>query len=242
MWAIFVSALLISFAMSLKLTQFPQSHLRLTSQVPTTALPATSLNSGLPSSRGANNKAARDALFEQTYKVVDCTLGDLQEIIRLSYAQFESTCKTTRDKAELKKEIMNLFLPKFVFTPFLGHRVIGLRDKTQNNRLVGFVDVSMQTQTLDALKPVPYLLRVATYGSNLRPYLCNLLVAPYYRRRGLGARLVKECISVSKEWNQNELYLHVKESTTPALKLYFKLGFEPVMPKEQYATCLKKTF
>ena len=175
-------------------------------------------------------------------KVVDCTLGDMPEIMRLSLQEFSDRCKTEKDKKELKAEINSLFLPKMVFHPLMGHKIIGLK-KPGSNELAGFVDLSLQTQSLDALKPLPYLLRVGKYGKNgLRPYLCNLLVAPEYRRSGLGMKLVNECIEVSKRWGHNELFLHVQESTPAPLNLYLKLGFVRTTPQEQYASLLRKNF
>ena len=137
-------------------------------------------------------------------KTIDCTIGDLPEIMRLSYDQFEDSCRTDKDRAELRAEIQGLFLPKMVFNPFMGHRIIGLQ-KGDSKELVGFVDLSMQPQSLEALKPTPYLLRSVKHGNDLRPYLCNLLVAPEYRRKGLGRRLVNECIATSRVGLQRAL-------------------------------------
>jgi ribosomal protein S18 acetylase RimI-like enzyme len=174
-------------------------------------------------------------------KTIDCTIGDLPEIMRLSYDQFKDSCQTDKDRAELRAEIQGLFLPKMVFNPFMGHRIIGLQ-KEDSRELVGFVDLSMQPQSLEALKPLPYLLRSVKYGNNLKPYLCNLLVAPEYRRKGLGRRLVNECITTSKEWGFNELFLHVKESTKAPLNLYKSMGFKSCPPRESYASLLRKEF
>lgn len=187
-------------------------------------------------------KKLGSAADASTLRVVDCTLWDMSEIMRLSLEEFSDRCRTEKDKEELKAEIRSLFLPKMVLNPFMGHKIIGLK-KPNSDELVGFVDLSLQTQSLDALKPLPYLLRVGKYGANgLRPYLCNLLVAPEYRRRGLGKKLVNECIEASKEWGHSELFLHVQESTPAPLNLYLKMGFVRSFPREQYASLLRKKF
>jgi ribosomal protein S18 acetylase RimI-like enzyme len=168
---------------------------------------------------------------------------DMPEIMRLSYAEFKGRCDTEQCREELRAEIRSLFLPKMILNPFMGHSIIGLK-KPGSKELLGFVDLSLQTQSLDALKPLPYILRVGKYGSvALRPYLCNLLVAPEYRRQGLGKRLVDKCIDTAMEWGHSELFLHVQETTPAPLNLYLKMGFERSLPAEgSYATLLRKSF
>ncbi len=198
--------------------------------------------SGVLKTLKEREKKLVSAADASTLRVVDLTLWDMPEIMRLSLEEFSDRCRTEKDKAELKAEIRSLFLPKMVLNPFMGHKIIGLK-KPNSDELVGFVDLSLQTQSLDALKPLPYLLRVGKYGANgLRPYLCNLLVAPEYRRKGLGKKLVNECINASKEWGHSELFLHVQESTPAPLNLYLKMGFVRSLPREQYASLLRKKF
>lgn len=202
-------------------------------------MPLDSSSSSVVEKKGKPLVSASDVA---ALKAIDCTLGDMPEIMRLSLAEFSDRCKTEKDRDELKAEIYSLFLPKMVLNPFMGHKIIGLK-KPGSDELAGFVDLSLQTQSLDALKPLPYLLRVGKYGTNgLRPYLCNLLVAPEYRRRGLGKMLVNECVQVSKKWGHSELFLHVQETTPAPLNLYLKLGFVRTTPREQYASLLRKKF
>ena len=202
---------------------------------------ATNIEGGRKRSSYSNSKLIKGAIEAElrSLKIIDCTINDLPEIMRLSYDQFEDTCSTEKDRADLKAEIQGLFLPKMVFSPFMGHRIIGLQKET-SKELVGFVDLSLQPQSLEALKPLPVVLRAIKHGKNLKPYLCNLLVSPEYRRKGLGKKLVNECINTSAEWGYKELFLHVKESTTAPLNLYKSMGFKSCIPRESYATLLRK--
>jgi GNAT superfamily N-acetyltransferase len=121
-------------------------------------------------------------------------------------------------------------MPKLLMTGYMGYSVIGLRDESAN-KLIGFVDLSLQpnTGTLDALKPRPLHERQKIYGDkNLAPYLCNLLVSPDYRKKGLGLKLISACEDLAKSWGHSAINLHVETKSTPALSLYIKSNFMPV--------------
>ena len=150
---------------------------------------------------------------EEEVYTTQCSIFDFGDIIRLSLDQFASSCKTEKDRKDLKSEIINLFLPKLVI-PLYGHKIIGIKAKKKGqngkDRLIGFVDLSLQVQSLDALKPLSYFQRIIKYGRRLRPYLCNLIVSPDNRRKGYGKKLVHECFVDSKLWGYKEIYLHVE--------------------------------
>ncbi len=61
---------------------------------------------------------------------------------------------------------------------------------------------------------------------DLEPYLCNLCIAPAYRRRGLGRKLCQICEEiVLKEWKRDRIYLHVENKNLAAQSLYSKSGY-----------------
>jgi GNAT superfamily N-acetyltransferase len=80
--------------------------------------------------------------------------------------------------------------------------------------------------TLDALKPLSLKERKAQYDQ-LAPYLCNLLVVPEHRRKGLGVLLVNACVSEAKNWGYESLCLHVEPTSASAMSLYLREGFIP---------------
>jgi ribosomal protein S18 acetylase RimI-like enzyme len=121
-----------------------------------------------------------------------------------------------------------------------GNSLLGL---DLEGSLVGFVDVSLQPQSMAALEWTPLAKRKALHGDALRPYLCNLLVDPRHRKRGYGKRLVRACLDTSRDWGYaGELFLHVEPSDRPAVALCNSLGFTAVK-NEQHTTLMtrKKT-
>lgn len=105
--------------------------------------------------------------------------------------------------------------------------------------LVGFVDLSLQPQSLKALVALPEVVRRLIYGDTLRPYLCNLIVAPAYRRLGYGRKLVQECLDRSRAMGYAEMYLHVEEKEVAPMGLYRSMGFR-MLEKEGYATIMTR--
>ena len=160
---------------------------------------------------------------------VDLNLLDLFDILSLSLEEFGQNC-TPAQKLDLQRDILALFVPKVVIPYAMGHHLRGLKDKT-TGKLLGFVDLSLQPNdgTLDALKPTTIQQRSNRYkDSTLSPYLCNLLVAPEARGRGLGRLLVKECERRALELGYNDIHLHCESQSSPALRLYNKSGFNPI--------------
>lgn len=64
--------------------------------------------------------------------------------------------------------------------------------------------------------------------------MMNLAVAPQYRRRGIGEKLVAELERCLKAENVTCLTLEVRASNVPAIALYEKLGFLQVGRRPNY--------
>ena len=65
-------------------------------------------------------------------------------------------------------------------------------------------------------------------------YISNVAVAPAYRRRGLGDRLIGELLERAKALRLAFVTLEVRESNAPAIALYLKHGFSPVGVRRNY--------
>ncbi|MEM4559736.1 MAG: N-acetyltransferase [Acidilobaceae archaeon] len=64
---------------------------------------------------------------------------------------------------------------------------------------------------------------------NLRPvgHLVSIAVRAPYRRMGIGSKLLEETIRVLREvYNVDSIYLEVRVSNEPAIRLYEKFGFK----------------
>ena len=205
------------------------------------------------------------ALLTPPAKLVECHLGHLPAIIELGMEQFRPTCKTPADERDVYYQVLQLFLPKLLLPWLMRSKITGLvvdvptpppsRAELEQPQafpslfprpaseptLIGFVDLSLQPQTLQALLVMPEFLRGLIYGqSQLKPYLCNLVVAPAYRKRGHGRRLVQACLDRSKEMGHGEMFLHVEEKERPAMGLYTSMGFRRVT-REGFATLMAKS-
>lgn len=183
--------------------------------------------------------------------LIRITLMHLPQIMQMGMVQFGGVCRNEEDKFALRLQIIKLFLPKILFPSFMGTTMLGLelpataakttaQSLSPQNQLIGFVDLSLQTQSLLALDQIPLIIRKFKYGPTLRPYLCNLLVHPDYRKKGYAKRMVLECIQQSSSWGYDELYLHVEEKERPAWQLYKSLGFKEVKA-ESYAMLMKRS-
>jgi GNAT superfamily N-acetyltransferase len=187
-----------------------------------------------PTSEAGSPGAAEEGAYAGTEDIFvsDAHIGDIFDLIRLANGQFSHTCKTVNDLVKLNLEIIKLFFPKLVFTSYMSHSVIGVRSSI-DNRLVGFVDLSLQPSsgTMDALIPLPFENRKLLYGNSLEPYLCNLLVEPKFRKRGLGRKLVSACEDRALSWGCRAINLHVERESLPAFTLYVSSGFAPIQTK-----------
>ncbi len=60
-------------------------------------------------------------------------------------------------------------------------------------------------------------------------HIVSIAVLPEFRRRGIGTRLMEEAMRVLRDvYGCKEVYLEVRVSNTPAIRLYEKLGFRKV--------------
>ena len=58
-----------------------------------------------------------------------------------------------------------------------------------------------------------------------RPYVASMAVAPADRRRGLGARLMREAERTARSWGYRELMLEVAVVNSAAVGFYSRLGY-----------------
>lgn len=58
--------------------------------------------------------------------------------------------------------------------------------------------------------------------------LCNIVVAPAHRRRGIGVQLVGSLAGWARDHGASGLYLQVVKENAAAVSIYKKLGFVPV--------------
>lgn len=56
-------------------------------------------------------------------------------------------------------------------------------------------------------------------------HIVSLAVLENYRRKGIGTALMQAALKGLKEYGAKEVYLEVRVSNTPAIRLYEKLGF-----------------
>lgn len=74
------------------------------------------------------------------------------------------------------------------------------------------------------------VFRIARKG-----HIVSIGVLPRYRRRGIGTALMRAALSsLCGEYGCDEVYLEVRVSNEPAIRLYEKLGFEKVRVLHMY--------
>jgi ribosomal protein S18 acetylase RimI-like enzyme len=157
---------------------------------------------------------------------------DIPRILDLAATQFLTE---NENKIEMFSKIVFLLVPKLFFPDYFGHKLVGVKIKA-SNLLVGFADLSLQQfcGSLNALKSNPMHVRKKIHGENLRPYLCNFLIASEFRRQGFGKFLLTQCVNEILSWGYSDIYLHVEVSTTPAISLYLSEKFEIVKKLKEY--------
>jgi hypothetical protein len=83
-----------------------------------------------------------------TPSLVQLNLLHFPQLYSLTFAEFKQFCRTQADQDGLRSQILRLFLPKLVLPWITGNSLLGL---DLEGTLVGFVDVSLQPQSMEAL-------------------------------------------------------------------------------------------
>lgn len=91
------------------------------------------------------------------------------------------------------------------------------------------------------------ILLVAEFNGQIIGYIClrtiidvteilNIAVHPKFRRRGVGAGLLKRALDelMSEHQDSKTVRLEVRESNTPAIALYKRFGFEVIGRRRDY--------
>ncbi len=65
-------------------------------------------------------------------------------------------------------------------------------------------------------------------------HITNIAVKRTYRNRGIGDKLLKKLIQITKEKNKETITLEVNEQNTIAQKLYLKNGFKIMGKRKKY--------
>jgi ribosomal-protein-alanine N-acetyltransferase len=62
----------------------------------------------------------------------------------------------------------------------------------------------------------------------------SVFVFPRFRRKGVAEKLLSAAINTAKEKNLDKIFLEVRETNAPAIKLYQKAGFNKVGTRKKY--------
>ena len=65
-------------------------------------------------------------------------------------------------------------------------------------------------------------------------HIMNMCVAPGYRRRGLGRRIMRHLLQVAKRLHASHAWLEVRPSNIPAISLYRKMDFRKIQIRKNY--------
>jgi ribosomal-protein-alanine N-acetyltransferase len=65
-------------------------------------------------------------------------------------------------------------------------------------------------------------------------HIMNMCVAPGYRRRGLGQRILLQLLKVAKRQHASRAWLEVRPTNHPAVRLYLKMGFRKIQIRKNY--------
>ncbi len=83
------------------------------------------------------------------------------------------------------------------------------------------------------LDPIKSFLAKGYYGKV--GHLVSIAVLEEYRRRGIGSRLLEKSIRISKEiYDAESMYLEVRITNKPAIRLYEKYGFRKARIIKRY--------
>lgn len=160
-------------------------------------------------------------------RVSNMNLVDFPQVFSMCMDQFSPECKSNGDAIALTMKIGLLFVPKLLLPNVMGHQIFCLKENADN--IIAFVDLSLQTTdgSLDTLKRTTLRYRQQKYKNSLEPYVCNLLVKPTHRKRGMATMIISHCETVAASWGHSYLNLHVERDEMAALSLYLKAGFLP---------------
>lgn len=93
------------------------------------------------------------------------------------------------------------------------HSMLVAVSNADNGTLVGFVDI-------DARDPKTKLPM-----NPPRPYLSDLAVDIYWRRKRIASALIVACEMIVESWGEDYLHLRVESVNEPALNMYARLGY-----------------
>mmetsp|Transcript_21762 Transcript_21762/g.33267 ORF Transcript_21762/g.33267 Transcript_21762/m.33267 type:complete len:310 (-) Transcript_21762:94-1023(-) len=93
------------------------------------------------------------------------------------------------------------------------HSMLVAVSNADNKTVVAFVDI-------DAREPKTKLPM-----NPPRPYLSDLAVDIYWRRKGIASALIVACEMIVEGWGENYLNLRVEAANEPALTMYARLGY-----------------
>lgn len=65
-------------------------------------------------------------------------------------------------------------------------------------------------------------------------HVISIAVLPHARGMGIAEALMRRTLEALREYGASEVYLEVRVSNEPAIKLYRKLGFEPIRRLHAY--------
>ena len=99
---------------------------------------------------------------------------------------------------------------------------------------------------LEELSSESSYFTVAREGGRIAGYICAWIIPPYecqigsiavlpeYRRKGIAAELLKGLIKSCEKAETEDIYLEVRVSNIPAIKLYESFGFEIIGTRKNY--------
>jgi ribosomal-protein-alanine N-acetyltransferase len=65
-------------------------------------------------------------------------------------------------------------------------------------------------------------------------HILNIAVHPEMRRRGVGSQIMDRILEDARRFECEEVVLEVRRSNLPAIKLYRKFGFVPILIRRRY--------
>ena len=152
-------------------------------------------------------------------KMRPATLGDIPAIEALAMDTFAEQGSSPIDwalNAVLRKSIVSGYESRIKInekSEGLDHSVILLTDDFEAETdvfsgLRGTIELSMQPTTGETAPSMPIPMKRKLQQGEVKPYISNLVVAPRFRRRGFGKKLVEACEAKAVALGFSEVYLH----------------------------------